>query len=141
MKAKPINVAAAQKAQQDTLNKSSRSGAMTESAHNSPQKTARSEKSTAKDNKSPTKKGGKAKKKKKSEDEELVDLFPEIDQVEKMCKKRLLNTHARGIPLYSLESKPYFRYVPSRALMQRLVRRTTQLPEYFTTFEIDLSVF
>ena len=99
MRAKPINVAAAQKIQQDLLNKSSRSVAKTESGYDSPQKTARSEKSAG--SKSPKKSGKSGKKKKKAaEDLELVDLFPEMEEREKVAKQRLLNTSARGIPLY-----------------------------------------
>ena len=138
--AKPLNVAAAQKFQQDAMNKSSRSVAKSESAYESPQKTARSERSAG--SKSPAKKGKSGKKKKKTaEDTELVDLFPEMEEEERIAKKRLLNTQAHGIALYADSQKPFFRYIPSRALMQRLVRRTTQLPESFETFEPDLSAF
>ena len=64
-----------------------------------------------------------------------------MEEMQKYCKKRLINTQTYGIPLYALESKDLFRYIPNRALMQRLIRRTTQLPEYITTFEPDLSAF
>ena len=84
LKAKPLNLSAARKVQDDLLNKSTRSAALSES----PPKTGRSEKSAG--SKSPKKTG--KKKKKRSEDLELIDLFPEMDQMEKYCKKRLINT-------------------------------------------------
>ena len=92
---------------------------MSESVYtSSPQKTGRSEKSTGKGSKSPNKKGKtKSKKKKSVEDLEVVDLFPEMENVEKTCKKRLIYTQKYGTPLYALNTKPFFRYMPSRAIM------------------------
>ena len=124
------------------MNKSTRSIAKSESEYTSPQKTARSERSGGRDtSKSPKKGKTKTKKKKNVEDLEIIDLFPEMDPIENVCRRRLINTQKHGTPLFLLNAPPYFRYMPSRAIMQRLIRRTTQLPEYFTTFELDMSAF
>ena len=121
---KPLDLQAAQKLQQEQLagQKSGRSlGAGSDSALTSPAKTGRSAGKGEKGNsKSPNKtpKGKSKKKKKKAiEDMEVVDLFPEVEQLEKIARKRLLYSQKYGSPIYPANFKPFFRYVPSRALM------------------------
>ena len=96
-------------------------GAGSDSALTSPAKTGRSAGKSEKGNsKSPNKDAkGKSKKKKKKaiEDMEVVDLFPEVEQLEKIARKRLLYSQKYGSPIYPANFKPFFRYAPSPALM------------------------
>ena len=122
MRPKPLDLEAAKKIQQDQFAaKSTRSlGAGSDSALTSPAKTGRSGGKSDKGNsKSPNKsQKAKSKKKKKAvEDMEIVDLFPEQEQLEKVARKRLLYSQKYGSPIYPANFKPFFRYVPSRALM------------------------
>ena len=67
----------------------------------------------------------------------LSEWFENFDRIKKEQTKKLLLAYLNGddfkIPAMGID--PIMRYVPSRLMMQRMIRRAVMLPDHFTDFE------